>query len=76
MAFKCCSGVPFIANRFLNHTTLINSVYPSHPGEEGPVQNRLSYLVYYASARPEKLTKIGKYLEKRLSKDIYREKSG
>jgi len=53
-----------------NHVSLINNVYPSQPGETGAKANNLSFLVFYAESRPQKLTKIGAYLEKRTIKDI------
>jgi len=53
-----------------NHVSLINNVYPSQPGETGAKANNLSFLVFYAESRPQKLTKIGAYLEKRTVKDI------
>jgi len=53
-----------------NHVSLINNVYPSQPGETGAKANNLSFLVFYAESRPQKLTKIGAYLEKRTARDI------
>jgi len=53
-----------------NHVSLINNVYPSQPGESGAKANNLSFLVFYAESRPQKLTKIGAYLEKRTARDI------
>jgi len=58
-------------NKCHNHVSLINNVYPSQPGETGAKANNLSFLVFYAESRPQKLTKIGAYLEKRTAKDIY-----
>jgi len=53
-----------------NHVSLINNVYPSQPGETGAKANNLSFLVFYAESRPQKLTKIGAYLEKKTTRDI------
>lgn len=60
-----------------NHAIhLIKTVYPDHPGEEGPRSSNLSLLVSYAQSKPAKLLKIGKYLEKRLKTDLKKERSG
>ncbi|KAI9203254.1 uncharacterized protein BJ171DRAFT_568976 [Polychytrium aggregatum] len=59
-----------------NHVTMVNNVFPSQPGEEGPKPASLSLLVNYAQTKPHKLTKIGVYLEKRLAKDKRRGKTG
>ena len=52
-----------------NHVTLINNVYPTLPGEEGPRGSALSLVIFYATSKPHKLPKIGAYLEKRARSD-------
>jgi len=54
-----------------NHVLLVNKVYPKGPGEEGAKTNNLSFLMFYAKSRPQKLIKVGKYLEKKAKSDIY-----
>ncbi|KAG0174110.1 plasma membrane localization protein [Apophysomyces sp. BC1021] len=39
-------------------------------GEKGPRSSELSYLTFYASSRPVKLTKVGTFLEKKVERDI------
>ncbi|KAG5457698.1 MAG: hypothetical protein BJ554DRAFT_2221 [Olpidium bornovanus] len=57
-------------DRYAKHARLINAVYPAPP-ETAPCSNELSYLIFYASSRPAKLTKVGAYLEKRCRKDVW-----
>jgi hypothetical protein len=59
---------------FVKHAALINKVYPTKPGEEGPRSSDLSYLVFYAQHRPEKLAKVGRYLCKRFSWDAAKQR--
>jgi len=53
-----------------NHALLVNNVYPK-AGEEGAKTNNLSFLMFYAKSRPQKLIKVGNYLEKRAKRDIW-----
>ncbi|KAJ3186383.1 hypothetical protein HK101_009697, partial [Irineochytrium annulatum] len=69
MSAVCCG-------RFYNHVTLVNNVYPSEPGETGPRGSALSLLVFYASSKPQKLEKVGLYLEKKLRVDMRKNRSG
>ncbi|KAK4521549.1 TOM (translocase of outer membrane) complex component [Mucor velutinosus] len=55
---------------YVKHATLINNCYPEKEGEKGPRSSELSYLVFYASSRPVKLTKVGLFLEKKAERDI------
>ncbi|KAG2205250.1 hypothetical protein INT47_009515, partial [Mucor saturninus] len=55
---------------YVKHATLINNCYPEKEGEKGPRSSELSYLVFYASSRPVKLTKVGLFLEKKVERDI------
>ncbi|KAJ5593993.1 uncharacterized protein N7459_000201 [Penicillium hispanicum] len=41
-----------------------------------PNPSELSYLLYYASTRRSKLTKVGAFLEKRVAKDVWRRRLG
>lgn len=55
----------------VKHATLINNCYP--PKKEGgttPRSSELSYLTFYASSRPAKLSKVGSYMQKKVIKDI------
>ncbi|KAI7871200.1 hypothetical protein BDF14DRAFT_1954770 [Spinellus fusiger] len=55
---------------YVKHASLINSCYPEKEGEKGPRSSELSYLTFYASSRPVKLTKVGLFLEKKVERDI------
>ncbi|KAI8809126.1 hypothetical protein BJ742DRAFT_250983 [Cladochytrium replicatum] len=59
---------------FFNHVTLINNVYPTEPGAEGPQSSNLSLLIFYAKTKSNKLPKIGIYLEKRARTDLRKDK--
>lgn len=59
-----------------NHSTLIANVYPANPGEDGPNPSALSLLVFYASSKPQKLPKIGSFLEASVEKDLQRLRYG
>ncbi|KAI8848168.1 hypothetical protein BC829DRAFT_490199 [Chytridium lagenaria] len=69
LMLACCG-------RFLNHVSLINNVYPSEPGEVGPRSSALSLLVFYASSKPQKLEKVGAYLEVKLKSDARKNRNG
>ncbi|KAF7726779.1 plasma membrane localization protein [Apophysomyces ossiformis] len=58
-SFKC-------ANLHHGHGTLDHFT----EGEKGPRSSELSYLTFYASSRPVKLTKVGTFLEKKVERDI------
>ncbi|KAI8636865.1 hypothetical protein BD408DRAFT_425439 [Parasitella parasitica] len=55
---------------YVKHATLINNCYPEKEGEKRPRSSELSYLVFYASSRPVKLTKVGLFLEKKAERDV------
>ncbi|KAI9254466.1 hypothetical protein BDA99DRAFT_518480 [Phascolomyces articulosus] len=55
---------------YVKHATLINNCYPEKEGEKGPRSSELSYLTFYASSRPVKLTKVGIYLENKVKRDV------
>ncbi|KAI9010868.1 hypothetical protein CLU79DRAFT_772371 [Phycomyces nitens] len=59
---------------YVKHASLINGCYPDKEGEKGPRSSELSYLVFYASSRPVKLTKVGVFLEKKVERDIQKGK--
>lgn len=40
-----------------------------------PNSSELSYLLYYASTRQDKLTKVGTFLEQKTAHDVYRYQS-
>ncbi|KAL1302055.1 hypothetical protein AAFC00_002500 [Neodothiora populina] len=60
------------------HQLLILKCYPKLPKnttateEIKPNSSELSYLLYYASARRSKLTKVGTFLEKKTEHDLYK----
>ncbi|GAB5593003.1 plasma membrane localization protein [Umbelopsis nana] len=59
-----------LCNRYTKHAHLINNCYPVKEGETGPKSSELSYLTFYASSRPAKLTKVGTFIEKKVERDI------
>ncbi|OAD75502.1 hypothetical protein PHYBLDRAFT_186425 [Phycomyces blakesleeanus NRRL 1555(-)] len=59
---------------YVKHASLINNCYPDKEGEKGPRSSELSYLVFYATSRPVKLTKVGVFLEKKVERDIQKGK--
>ncbi|KAG0360273.1 plasma membrane localization protein [Podila minutissima] len=59
----------FIPSRYIKHASLINNCYPSRPEEKGPKSSELSYLIFYATSKPAKLTKVGIYIERKVSRD-------
>ncbi|KAI8332851.1 hypothetical protein BC941DRAFT_435548 [Chlamydoabsidia padenii] len=63
----CCSHLRF---RYIKHARLVNQCYPKKEGEVGPRSAELSYLTFYASSRPAKLTKVGTYLYNKVHHDI------
>ncbi|KAG0315231.1 plasma membrane localization protein [Dissophora globulifera] len=63
-----------IPSRYVKHATLINNCYPSRPDEKGPKSSDLSYLVFYATSKPAKLTKVGNYIERRTVRDFRKKK--
>ncbi|GAB7339865.1 hypothetical protein MBLNU457_6398t1 [Dothideomycetes sp. NU457] len=62
------------------HQVLILKCYPRLPknssaAEIKPNGSELSYLLFYASSRKSKLTKVGTFLEKRTTSDLYKSRS-
>ncbi len=53
----------------------VDGIFPPSP-EEGLVKNKMETLVYYAIKSPEKLDRIGEYLEGVISHHIYRGRKG
>ncbi|KAF9209963.1 plasma membrane localization protein [Haplosporangium sp. Z 27] len=62
-----------IPARYVKHATLINNCYPARPEDKGPKSSELSYLVFYSTSKPAKLTKVGNFIERRTLRD-YRKK--
>ncbi|KAI8362573.1 hypothetical protein B0O80DRAFT_436230 [Mortierella sp. GBAus27b] len=58
-----------ICGRYIKHASLINNCYPSRPDEKGPKSSELSYLVFYTTSKPAKLTKVGTFIERRVIRD-------
>lgn len=52
------------------HATLIQNCYPGKEGGTTPRSSELSYLTFYASSRPAKLTKVGSFIQRKINKDI------
>ncbi|CAO3598649.1 unnamed protein product [Absidia cylindrospora] len=63
----CCGRFRF---RYIKHARLVNNCYPKKVGQMGPRPAELSYLTFYASSRPAKLTKVGTYLCQKVKYDI------
>ncbi|KAG0001664.1 plasma membrane localization protein [Entomortierella chlamydospora] len=60
----------FIPTRYVKHATLINNCYPARPDEKGPKSSELSYLVFYSTSKPAKLTKVCTFIERRTVRDF------
>ncbi|CAG7962612.1 unnamed protein product [Penicillium olsonii] len=61
------------------HQVLTLKCYPKYQkgvAEVRPNPSELSYLLYYASTRRSKLTKVGAFLEKRVARDVWRRRIG
>ena len=61
------------------HQVLILKCYPrfqKNVQDVKPNSSELSYLLYYASTRRSKLQKVGSFLEKKASNDVYKGKIG
>ncbi|CEJ57436.1 hypothetical protein PMG11_06128 [Penicillium brasilianum] len=61
------------------HQVLTLKCFPKYQKgvpEVKPNPSELSYLLYYASTRRSKLTKVGAFLEKRVAKDVWRRRLG
>ncbi|ORZ18034.1 hypothetical protein BCR42DRAFT_412999 [Absidia repens] len=63
----CCGRFRF---RYIKHARLVNNCYPQKVGQVEPRPAELSYLTFYASSRPAKLTKVGTYLCQKVKYDI------
>ncbi|RKP26332.1 hypothetical protein SYNPS1DRAFT_21889, partial [Syncephalis pseudoplumigaleata] len=60
-----------ISSRYTKHGSLIRRCYPAVATETKARSNELSYLTYYASSRPQKLTKVGNFLERRVKSAVW-----
>ena len=61
------------------HQALILKCYPKfqkNAVDVKPNPSELSYLLYYASSRRSKLQKVGAFLEKRTTNDVYHSRIG
>lgn len=63
LILKCYPKLPKATNNTNNNTA---------PEELKPNGSELSYLLYYASARRAKLTKVGAFLDKKTQSDVYK----
>ncbi|KAL1923403.1 uncharacterized protein VTP21DRAFT_8383 [Calcarisporiella thermophila] len=61
-----------LCTRYIKHQYLVENCYPYPPGDISPKSSELSYLTFYASSRPAKLTKVGRYLEKKVRLSTYK----
>ena len=61
---------------FSKHATLLRKCYPVSPPEPAhlPRPSELAYVIYYVQARPEKLAKVGAWLEVRAKADLWSER--
>lgn len=59
-----------------SHKSLLSDVYPSaseeNSGEISAKPNALSLVIFYASSKPQKIPKIGAFLEGKVIEDIRR----
>ncbi|KAI8057602.1 hypothetical protein BDF22DRAFT_739016 [Syncephalis plumigaleata] len=60
-----------ISSRYTKHGSLIRRCYPAVATDTKARSNELSYLTYYASSRPQKLTKVGNFLERRVKSAVW-----
>ena len=61
------------------HQVLVLNCYPRHMKnnmEVKPNSSELSYLLYYASTRRSKLQKVGDFLDRRTTSDVWRGRIG
>ena len=61
------------------HQVLVLKCYPRYQknvADVKPNSSELSYLLYYASTRRSKIQKVGAFLEKKTSSDVWRGKVG
>lgn len=61
------------------HQVLVLKCYPKfqkNVADVKPNGSELSYLLYYASTRRDKVQKVGAFLEKKAASDVYRGKIG
>ncbi|XP_070195373.1 protein EFR3 homolog B-like [Littorina saxatilis] len=69
MSGGCCGCVAALKPRYKR---LVDNIFPANP-QDGLVKNNMEKLTFYAlSSRPEKLDRIGQYLEQKLTADINR----
>ncbi|KAJ2613582.1 plasma membrane localization protein [Coemansia sp. RSA 1365] len=62
-----------VLRRYVKHASLVERCFPPEKsGDTAPNSSELSYLVYYAQSKPAKLTKVGAFLFRRISRDIQR----
>ncbi|RCH81725.1 plasma membrane localization protein [Rhizopus stolonifer] len=55
------------------HARIIENCYPLKGGTI-PLASELSYLTFYATSRPAKLTKVGSYIQHKVEKDIRKQR--
>jgi hypothetical protein len=68
-----CTSCPLNMAFTPNHQQKVNDCYPKKEGE-GCVTGKLSSLIYYINARPQKLVKVATYLSNKVAKDVSRQK--
>ncbi|GFN81470.1 protein efr3 homolog b [Plakobranchus ocellatus] len=65
----CCSALK------PRYKRLVDNIFPANP-QDGLVKSNMEKLTFYAlSSRPEKLDRIGQYLERKLSTDLGRHRT-
>lgn len=68
--FGCCGALK------PRYKRLVDGIYPVDAYEGSLVKNNMEKLLFFALSSPEKLDKIGKYMAKRLDRDVYRKRYG
>ncbi|XP_043193867.1 protein EFR3 homolog cmp44E-like isoform X3 [Amphibalanus amphitrite] len=69
---SCCGLCSALRPRWKR---LVDNIYPVNP-QDGLVKSNMKKLTNYVHLSPEKLDRIGEYLESRVSRDIYRRRTG
>ncbi|XP_071117985.1 protein EFR3 homolog B-like isoform X1 [Haliotis cracherodii] len=64
----CCGCCAALKPRYKR---LVDNIFPANP-EDGLVKNNMAQLTFYAVSSPDKLDKIGQYLEQRLNREVHR----
>ncbi|XP_041357313.1 protein EFR3 homolog B-like isoform X2 [Gigantopelta aegis] len=66
----CCGCCSALKPRYKR---LVDNIFPANP-EDGLQKNNMAQLTFFAVSSPDKLDKIGQYMEQRLSREVHRHK--